>query len=90
MYLLVHFSYIGAWILEVQDDESLRKWKEQLLGSVDLNNIGGACMSSYFLFPYLKLCEFVGFQLLKFFKYILVSVNSFISIINVTCSCREF
>jgi hypothetical protein len=61
MHLLIHFSYIGAWILEVQDDESLRKWKEQLLGSVDLNNIGGACMSSYFLFPYLKLCEFVGF-----------------------------
>ncbi|XP_061961578.1 rho GDP-dissociation inhibitor 1-like [Populus nigra] len=24
-----------------KDDESLRKWKEQLLGSVDLNNIGG-------------------------------------------------
>jgi hypothetical protein len=41
MHLLIHFSYIGAWILEVQDDESLRKWKEQLLGSVDLNTIGG-------------------------------------------------
>lgn len=25
----------------VQDDESLRKWKEQLLGSLDLNSVGG-------------------------------------------------
>jgi hypothetical protein len=41
MYLLIRFSYVGVWILEVQDDESLRKWKEQLLGSVDLNTIGG-------------------------------------------------
>jgi Rho GDP-dissociation inhibitor len=24
-----------------QDDESLRRWKEQLLGSVDLNSVGG-------------------------------------------------
>lgn len=25
----------------LQDDESLRRWKEQLLGSVDLNSVGG-------------------------------------------------
>jgi hypothetical protein len=25
----------------VKDDESLRKWKEQLLGSVDLTAVGG-------------------------------------------------
>lgn len=25
----------------MQDDESLRRWKEQLLGSVDLNSVGG-------------------------------------------------
>ncbi|KAF9669605.1 hypothetical protein SADUNF_Sadunf14G0124800 [Salix dunnii] len=30
-----------------KDDESLRKWKEQLLGSVDLNNIGGTCIVIY-------------------------------------------
>jgi Rho GDP-dissociation inhibitor len=27
--------------LRLQDDESLRRWKEQLLGSVDLNSVGG-------------------------------------------------
>jgi hypothetical protein len=26
---------------ELKDDESLRRWKEQLLGSVDLNSMGG-------------------------------------------------
>jgi hypothetical protein len=28
-------------VLDLQDDESLRRWKEQLLGSVDLNSVGG-------------------------------------------------
>jgi Rho GDP-dissociation inhibitor len=28
-------------VLDSQDDESLRRWKEQLLGSVDLNSVGG-------------------------------------------------
>jgi Rho GDP-dissociation inhibitor len=27
--------------ISLQDDESLRRWKEQLLGSVDLNSVGG-------------------------------------------------
>ncbi|CAN1288792.1 Rho GDP-dissociation inhibitor 1 [Linum perenne] len=33
------FFFVQLWI-QVQDDESLRKWKEQLLGSVDFENIG--------------------------------------------------
>ncbi|CAL1381939.1 unnamed protein product [Linum trigynum] len=36
-----------------KDDESLRKWKEQLLGSVDFENIGGnVCV--------LELCVVIG------------------------------
>lgn len=31
--------------VRVQDDESLRKWKEQLLGSVDLDSVGGLFLS---------------------------------------------
>ena len=31
-----------------QDDESLRRWKEQLLGSVNLNDVGGENISSLF------------------------------------------
>lgn len=29
------------FILNAQDDESLRKWKEQLIGTVDFEDIGG-------------------------------------------------
>lgn len=35
---LVTYSTIGK---NVQDDESLRRWKEQLLGIVDLEEVGG-------------------------------------------------
>lgn len=35
---LLLFFVILLW---GQDDESLRRWKEQLLGSVDLNSVGG-------------------------------------------------
>jgi RHO protein GDP dissociation inhibitor len=31
--------------VELKDDESLRRWKEQLLGSVDLNSVGGKLTS---------------------------------------------
>lgn len=31
-----------------QDDESLRRWKEQLLGSVDLTDVGGILYFSHF------------------------------------------
>ncbi|KAL5212137.1 hypothetical protein ABZP36_022984 [Zizania latifolia] len=37
----VHFTLAFLRVLaRVQDDESLRRWKEQLLGSVDLNSVG--------------------------------------------------
>ena len=29
------------WNLRIQDDESLKRWKEQLLGTVDLESVGG-------------------------------------------------
>lgn len=32
---------ISSFSSQLQDDESLRRWKEQLLGSVDLNSVGG-------------------------------------------------
>ena len=35
----------------VKDDESLRKWKEQLLGRVDFSAVGGTC-NSVSLTPY--------------------------------------
>ncbi|PPS08268.1 hypothetical protein GOBAR_AA12380 [Gossypium barbadense] len=34
------FMARGSYTAKSKDDESLRKWKEQLLGSVDINNIG--------------------------------------------------
>ena len=34
----------------VQDDESLRRWKEQLLGSVDINSVGGNCVQNWLPF----------------------------------------
>lgn len=37
-------------VLRIQDDESLRRWKEQLLGSVDFESVGG------------KSCEFFRFS----------------------------
>ena len=37
--------------ISAQDDESLRRWKEQLLGSVDLSAVGGA-IDLHFLKPF--------------------------------------
>lgn len=30
-----------------KDDESLRKWKEQLLGDIDVSAVGGTCLSYF-------------------------------------------
>lgn len=53
-YVRISFSFIriltGMFVtLGMQDDESLRKWKEQLLGSVDLDEIGGTLYIFYFI-----------------------------------------
>lgn len=44
LFLSLSLPFLGL-ILSFQDDESLRRWKEQLLGSVDLNNVGGISFS---------------------------------------------
>lgn len=35
------YLFVSGDDLRFQDDESLRRWKEQLLGSVDFNSVGG-------------------------------------------------
>ena len=36
--------------VEVEEDESLRKWKEQLLGGIDVSAVGGTYFPSTFVF----------------------------------------
>jgi hypothetical protein len=40
-------AFLTPWggASDLQDDESLRRWKEQLLGGVDLNSVGGKTRS---------------------------------------------
>lgn len=38
---MIFYVYEHLCFVVIQDDESLRRWKEQLLGSVDLNSVGG-------------------------------------------------
>lgn len=52
----------SAMISGFQDDESLRRWKEQLLGSVDINSVGG----NFF---------FQNFQIRFVLNYITFSLN---------------
>lgn len=47
---LKSFVFLFVVVLRIQDDESLRRWKEQLLGSVDFESVGG------------KSCEFCRFS----------------------------
>lgn len=47
---LKSFFFLFVVVLRIQDDESLRRWKEQLLGSVDFESVGG------------KSCEFCRFS----------------------------
>lgn len=50
--------FVFVWIEELgnvefsQDDESLRRWKEQLLGSVDIAGVGGLLNSPLFSFSF--------------------------------------
>lgn len=44
-----------------QDDESLRKWKEQLLGGVDVNAIEGVYVCIYALIRIQKLVEILTY-----------------------------
>lgn len=54
----VMLHLFGSLLLTLKDDESLRRWKEQLLGDVDLENVGGNILTFFFLpkfafeFPY--------------------------------------
>jgi len=41
----------GTHAFHSQDDESLRRWKEQLLGSVDFNSVGGKLALAAKKFP---------------------------------------
>lgn len=50
----------------MQDDESLRKWKEQLLGSVDLTEIGGNLSCSVFLCFFYSCCGALNWNFVNF------------------------
>lgn len=58
-------SFFGVEFLRIQDDESLRRWKEQLLGSVDLNNVGG--ISLVITTNFVGFLKKFGFHNIKFF-----------------------
>lgn len=61
--------FVFVWIEELgnvefsQDDESLRRWKEQLLGSVDIAGVGGLLNSPLFSFFFHSFLFFFFFNL---------------------------
>lgn len=62
--------------MRVQDDESLRRWKEQLLGTVDFESVGGLTFSYY-----ISSCIFCSLKLEDFFHKIDEIYNPLISIV---------
>ena len=62
----VFMSFFGVEFLRIQDDESLRRWKEQLLGSVDLNNVGGISLAITNFVGFLRNLVFIIFNSLSF------------------------
>lgn len=61
----------------MQNDESLRKWKEQLLGSLDLNSVGGNQPFSSFIliiFRHFGLFWDLSISFYSFFVQIFVCV----------------